>query len=147
MSRSGRQIQIDLGDSDLVECISDGDRPLAYVIRACTAPAQTCFVTPDDINVQVGFVVYPAGGEVPRHVHHPLERSIIGTSEVLYLRQGRCEVDLYSNDKKPVCKIELNRGDVLVMVAGGHGFHILEDTILLEVKQGPYGRVHEKERF
>jgi hypothetical protein len=33
------------------------------------------------------------------------------------------------------------------MVGGGHGFHMLEDTVLLEVKQGPYTGIDEKEHF
>ena len=42
---------------------------------------------------------------------------------------------------------ELATGDVMLMVGGGHGFRMLEDTVLLEVKQGPYTGVAEKERF
>jgi hypothetical protein len=42
---------------------------------------------------------------------------------------------------------ELNVGDVMLMVGGGHGFRMLEDTVLLEIKQGPYTGENEKERF
>jgi hypothetical protein len=35
----------------------------------------------------------------------------------------------------------------MLMVAGGHGFRMLEDTVILEVKQGPYTGEDEKERF
>jgi hypothetical protein len=35
----------------------------------------------------------------------------------------------------------------MIMVGGGHGFRMTEDTVLLEVKQGPYPGVQEKERF
>jgi hypothetical protein len=33
------------------------------------------------------------------------------------------------------------------MVGGGHGFRIKEDTVLLEIKQGPYLGVDDKELF
>jgi hypothetical protein len=80
-------------------------------------------------------------------VHRPLERHLIGTSEVLLVRKGRCEVDIYSDDRKVVATRELRQGDIILTVAGGHGFRMLEDTVFLEVKQGPYTGIDDKERF
>ena len=97
--------------------------------------------------MQVGFIVYPSGGEVERHVHVPLERSLVGTSEVLMVRSGRCEMDVYDDERTLVATRELVAGDVVVIFGGGHGFRMLEDTTLLEVKQGPYTGLDEKERF
>ena len=57
-------------------------------------------------------------------------------SEVLIVRQGCCDVDFYDNNRQLVATRELNEGDLLLMVAGGHGFCMLEDAVLLEVKQG-----------
>jgi hypothetical protein len=123
------------------------DTPLAYIIRAEISPQQTTFLTPPQFKQQVGFVVYPAGGEIHRHVHRPLERHLIGTSEVLIVRRGRCEIDIYNNDRALVTTRELCEGDIMLMVDGGHGFRMLEDTVLLEIKQGPYTGLEEKERF
>lgn len=133
--------------TDLVERIFHQDKCLAYVIRTEFLPDKTTFLTPSDYKQQVGFVVYPAGGEIQRHVHRPLERHLVGTSEVLLVKQGRCEVDLYSEDKQLVATVELREGDIMLMVGGGHGFRMLEDTVFMEVKQGPYTGVDEKERF
>ena len=130
-----------------VEEIQWNGKPLALIIRGELEPKKTTFLTPSDFKQQVGFVVYPAGGEIQRHVHRPLERHLIGTSEVLILRRGRCEIDIYNNDRDLVATRELRQGDIMLMIDGGHGFRILEDTVLLEVKQGPYTGVDEKERF
>ncbi len=92
-------------------------------------------------------MVYPQDGEIVRHVHRPLERHIVGTSEVLIVRKGRCEIDIYNDDHRLVATRELRTGDVMLMIGGGHGFRMLEETILLEVKQGPYTGLEEKERF
>jgi uncharacterized protein YjlB len=110
-------------------------------------PDKTTFVTPPEFKQQVGFVVYPAGGEIHRHDHVPLERRLIGTSEVLVVQRGRCEVDIYDDERQLVTTRELRRGDIMLMVGGGHGFRMLEDTVFLEIKQGPYTGVDEKERF
>ena len=69
-------------------------------------------------------------------------------TEVLIVQRGRCEVDVYSEDRRLVATRELALGDILISVAGGHGFRVLEDLVLLEVKQGPYpGEWAEKESF
>jgi hypothetical protein len=92
--------------------------------------------------------VYPAGGEIARHMHLPIERHVVGTTEVIVVQQGRCEVDIYGQDRRVVATRELRVGDILIAVSGGHGFRVLDDTILLEVKQGPYpGDALVKERF
>lgn len=130
-----------------VERIEHEGRALAYIIRGELLPERTVFLTPDDFKQQVGFIVYPAGGQIARHVHRPLERHIVGTSEVLVVRKGRCEIDVYSDARELVATRELRRGDVMLMVGGGHGFRMLEDTVFLEIKQGPYTGLDEKERF
>ena len=38
-------------------------------------------------------------------------------------------------------------GDVILLSKGGHGFLMLEDTEMIEVKQGPYAGDQDKERF
>ncbi|MCK4727142.1 MAG: hypothetical protein KAT29_15120, partial [Anaerolineales bacterium] len=77
----------------------------------------------------------------------PLERHIVGTSEVLVVKKGRCQIDIYNDAQELVATRELRAGDVLLLVSGGHGFHMLEDTVFLEIKQGPYIELDEKEQF
>ena len=131
-----------------IEIITDaGGEELAYIIRAGYAPDATTFVTPDHFKQQVGFVVYPRGGEIRRHRHRPLERHLVGTSEVLVVKSGHCEIDVYDESDQAIATRELQPGDVMLMVGGGHGFRMLEDTVLLEIKQGPYTGIDEKEHF
>lgn len=146
MSES-RQTQDAMPSSELVERITSGDTCLAYVIRSRYAPTETTFLTPPEYKQQVGYIVYPAGGKIRRHVHRSLKRELTGTSEVLVVRQGRCEIDIYDDDRKLVCTRELQKGDVVLMVSGGHGFRMLEPTVFLEIKQGPYIGTDEKECF
>ncbi len=132
---------------ELIENITWQGVPLAYIICGKLNPTQTTFLTPPEFKQQVGFIVYPAGGEIQRHVHRPLERHLVGTSEVLIVRRGRCEIDIYNDERELVATRELGQGDIMLMVGGGHGFRMLEDTVFLEVKQGPYTGLDEKERF
>src|SRR2546421_2989713 len=135
--RDATSVEVRQG-TDLVEKIFSGEQCLAYIIKASFLPERTTFLTPSDFKQQLGYIVYPAGGEIARHVHRPLERHLVGTSEVLVVKRGRCLMDVYSDDKELVATRELRAGDVMIMVGGGHGFRMLEDTVFLEVKQGPY---------
>lgn len=133
--------------SGLVEVISWQDQPLAYIIRPDALPKKTTFLTPPELKQQVGFVVHPAGGEIARHVHRPLERHLVGTSEVLVVQKGKCIADIYNEERELVASRQLQVGDVMLMVGGGHGFRMLEETVFLEIKQGPYSGHEEKELF
>jgi hypothetical protein len=126
---------------------SHDGKPLAYLIRSGHLPDKTTFLTPNEFKQQVGYIVYPAGGVIQRHVHKPIERHLVGTSEVLIVQKGRCEIDIYDNARALVATRELCEGDIMLMVGGGHGFRMLEDTVFLEIKQGPYTGVEEKEKF
>lgn len=134
-------------DTGKIEQVASHGTVLCLIIRAGFRPGTTTFLTPPDYKQQVGFVVYPEGGEIARHVHRPLERHLVGTSEVLLVKEGRCLLDVYDDERNLVATRELATGDLMLMVGGGHGFRMLEPTVLLEVKQGPYTGLDEKERF
>ncbi len=121
--------------------------PACIIIRAGYQPSQTSFITQPDISQQVGFVVYPQGGVIKRHIHKMVDRHIRGNSEALMVRQGRCEIDIFDQEHNLLATRELHTGDFVLMIFGGHGFRVLEPTILLEVKLGPYPGPQEKEIF
>lgn len=133
--------------ASMSEWVSHEGKPLVLIVRAAYQPEKTEFLTPPEFKQQVGFVVYPEGGTIRRHDHRPLERHLIGTSEVLLIRSGRCEIDIYNEQREHVATRELRTGDIMLMVGGGHGFRMIEDTVFLEIKQGPYTGVDEKETF
>src|SRR5262249_25682232 len=126
------------GGSRVIETIEADGAVLAYIAHAGPLPDTTTFLTPDDCNLQVGHIVYPARGEIARPVHLPIERHLVGSTEVLIVQRGRCEVDVYTDDERLITTRELGEGDIVIAVSGGHGFRTLEDTVLLEIKQGPY---------
>jgi hypothetical protein len=117
------------------------------LVRATPWPAQTEFYTPGDYNLQLGNIVYPAGSTIPRHSHRPVTRTVHGTSEVLVVQKGEMFIDLYDDAKNLVATRKMAAGDVVALISGGHGFRLTQDTVLLEVKQGPYSGLQEKDRF
>lgn len=130
-----------------VECIRCAEEPYVYIVRATPVPQSTSFVTPDHLPQQLGFIVYPEGATIARHRHRPITRTVNGTTEVLVVRRGRCVMDIFDDQGKALAARELAVGDIAIILRGGHAFRMLEDTILLEVKQGPYTGLDEKEYY
>lgn len=126
---------------------SPSGQTLAVVVRSNWRPTATEFVTPDNYNLQMGAIVYGRGESIAAHMHLPITREVHGTNEVVMVRQGRCEVDLYDDRRGFVETLQLAQGDVILLLGGAHGFRMLEDTVLFEVKQGPYAGGLDKERF
>jgi hypothetical protein len=120
---------------------------LALLVPAQPCPEATTFYTPHELSLQCGRVVYSAGSEIARHRHELIDRAITGTPEVLVIEKGTVIVDFYTHEGQFVCNRTLTRGDTVILAAGGHGFRILDDAILLEVKQGPYVQSRDKEYF
>jgi len=133
--------------SDDIEIIRADGEILCYIIRRTFLPSHTTFITPPESKQQVGFIVYPKDGTIARHSHRSLERHLVGLSEVLLVRVGHCQIDVYDSHQQLVATRDLFENDVVIMEGGGHGFHILDDTVLLEIKQGPYLGVNDKELF
>ena len=63
------------------------------------------------------------------------------------MQAGRMRVDFYSGEKAYLQSREISAGDVIVLFDGGHGFTMLDDVRMLEIKQGPYGGEQDKVRF
>ena len=57
------------------------------------------------------------------------------------------EIDFYNDNKTFLKSDTLNSGDVILLAFGAHGFEMLEDAEMIEVKQGPYAGDDDKTRF
>jgi mannose-6-phosphate isomerase-like protein (cupin superfamily) len=89
----------------------------------------------------------PKGKTIEPHVHNPVSREVHYTQEVLFIRKGRLRVDFYDEARNYLESRELGAGDVILLAGGGHGFEVLEEIEMIEVKQGPYAGDADKTRF
>lgn len=97
------------------------------------------FFSADEDFIQVGTWRYDSGKQLAAHIHNEAERIIAFTQEVLFIRKGRIAAQIYDYDHNKVDELICEAGDVLILLAGGHGYTILEDdTRVLEIKNGPY---------
>lgn len=130
-----------------VEQIADGDQVIAVILRGSLATPGVSFYSQDHFSQQLGFIHHPAGHVIPPHVHNPVAREVTYTQETLFIREGRVRVDLYRDDRTLLTRRVLATGDVILLCTGGHGFEILEESSIVEVKQGPYAGDGDKTRF
>lgn len=130
-----------------IEHIKDGEIDLAMIVRRNYRSEGIEFFTPNSYSQQIGYMNRPAGYVIQPHVHNPITREVQYTNEVLIVRSGRVQVDFYSEEKAYLFSRELDEGDILLLIRGGHGFKMLEATEMVEVKQGPYAGDLDKTRF
>jgi mannose-6-phosphate isomerase-like protein (cupin superfamily) len=130
-----------------VERIEHGGELLAVIVRREFAEPGVHFFTPNDFSQQLGVMCHPAGKVIGAHVHKPVRRTIAFTQETLFIRSGRLRVDFFGDDQAYLESRELGGGDVILLIKGGHGFEVLEDLEMIEVKQGPYAGDADKTRF
>jgi hypothetical protein len=129
----------------MVEVIKDNNGiVLCHIIRASYHPGTTEFFTPDSYSQQLGIIKYSQGGKIKPHYHNKVIREVFYTQEVLVIRRGKVKVDLFSTESLVyVTSVELSEGDAILLATGGHGFEMLEDAEMLEIKQGPYNGVEK----
>ena len=133
-----------VNDFETVE--QDGD-VFAIIVRARFSEAGVHFFTPDNYSQQLGYMRHPVGSIIQPHVHNNIRREIFYTNEVLFIKQGKVRVDFYGDAKEYLESRMLEVGDVILLVRGGHGFEVIEDAEMIEVKQGPYAGEDDKTRF
>jgi len=115
-----------------------GERLAVYLPASSWAEGLNFFSEDGDF-VQVGTWGYDKGTKLQPHIHNAVRREISRTQEVIFVRNGRIAASVFDEDGNFVEKLELSSGDALILLKGGHGYEILEDsTRVLEVKNGPY---------
>ena len=136
-------------NKDCLEHIKACDLLLAIIIYPEYKRSENCieFFTEPEYSQQLGYMNRPKGYQIDPHVHLPVERTITYTQEVLYIKSGLVRVDFYDNDKNYIVSRNLVSGTVILLTQGGHGFEILENSEIIEIKQGPFAGDKDKERF
>jgi len=119
--------------------ILDGKKIIAIVFRKDSHLKGSVFLTPDEYTLQLGVLQHPKGTILKDHKHNPkIKYHVNTTQEFLYIEKGKVRVKFFDNHWKLIDKVILKHGDFMLHVSGGHGFEILEDAKMIEIKQGPY---------
>jgi mannose-6-phosphate isomerase-like protein (cupin superfamily) len=130
-----------------VETITDGSRTMAVIVGNDFHQEGICFFTSNELSQQLAYMHHPTGKLIQPHVHNPVPRQVEFTQEVLFIKKGRVRIDFYDKAESYLESRILGEGDVILLIQGGHGFEVIEDLEMIEVKQGPYVGDQDKTRF
>ncbi len=131
----------------MIQKIIHKDKLLSIIIRKNFEKDGIEFFTPDDFSQQLAYMKREKDYVIAPHVHNAISRDVQYTKEVLYIKSGKVRVDFYDDDKEYLESTILEAGDVILLAFGGHGFEMIEESEMIEVKQGPYVGEMDKVRF
>ncbi|GCL36317.1 hypothetical protein SR1949_14200 [Sphaerospermopsis reniformis] len=131
----------------MLESITHHNQLLSIIISHRFNQPGIHFFTRDELSQQLAYMHHPMGKIIQPHVHNPVPREVIYTQEVLFIKRGKLRVDFYNDQQEYLESRVLETGDVILLITGGHGFEVLEEIEMIEVKQGPYLGEQDKTRF
>jgi hypothetical protein len=131
----------------MIEHIEHSNQLLALIVSNRYNKPGISFFTPSELSQQLAYMRHPVGKIIEPHVHNPVPREVQYTQETLFIKRGKLRVDFYDDQHTYVESRILEAGDVILLIQGGHGFEVLEEIEMFEVKQGPYVGEQDKTRF
>ncbi len=88
--------------------------------------------------LQLVTLKHPKGAYLKAHMHAPKKRVTASLQECLIVKKGRIKLDLYGHDKEFHKCLYMNPGEIFVLAKGGYGIKLMEDSELIELKNGPF---------
>lgn len=133
--------------SEGLEYIYNMGELIAVILRDNFRSEKVVFLTPGNLSQQLGYHNRKKGEVIRAHKHIYNRREVYFTQETIFIKDGKVRVNFYDSYGKHIGSEVLGKGDIILLCGGGHGFDILEDTVMVEIKQGPYVGDEDKERF
>lgn len=130
-----------------IETIKKKNKLLAMIVRDDYSCKDVNFITPAEYSQQVAYMHHPEGKIIDAHLHNLVHRNVVVTQEVLFIKSGVLRVDFYDEYEDYLESRDLYAGDLILLISGGHGFQVLEEVEMIEVKQGPYAGENDKKKF
>jgi len=130
-----------------IHYIKHEEQVLAIVVSNKFREKGIHFFTPNEFSQQLAYMNHPAGKTIAPHFHNPVQRNVVHTQEVLLIKKGKLKVNFYDTQQSFLKSLLLETGDVILLAGGGHGFEVVEDIEMIEIKQGPYQGDMDKTKF
>lgn len=118
---------------------------IAVIVRKDSSLQGVNFFTPQDFSQQLGLLVHEKGKKIKAHRHKRIKREITLTQEVLVILEGKVKVELYNDKLQKIKAVVLTDRDTILLASGAHSIEILEFSRMIEIKQGPYAGIDDKE--
>ena len=132
----------------MIEKIFHKKKLLALIVRGRYRKKRgITFFTPNESTQQFGYMKHKKKHIIKPHLHKKRVTKISYTTEVILILKGVLRVDFYNYNKNYLFSKILKQKDIIMLVHGGHGFKVLKEVEMLEIKQGPYSLIKDKIKF
>ena len=132
----------------MIEKIKHNKKLFALIVRGkYRSKKGISFFTEDKDIQQFGYMNHIKNHVIKPHIHKRQTRKLIYTSEVILILKGVLRVDFYNTKKKYLFSKILKDKDIIMLVHGAHGFKVIKNVQMIEIKQGPYITKLDKIKF
>lgn len=132
----------------MIEYIKDGNELFAVILRNNYNKEGLNFITAEDHSFQIGIHNVKKGTRYKAHITKPFKNlKNLSANKIYYVVEGKIGVDLYNNNEEKINYVNLNKGDLILFINGGHGLDILDKSKVIEIKQGPYRGQEQDKKF
>ena len=132
----------------MIEKILHKKRLFALIVRGqFRKKSGINFFTSKEATQQFGFMKHKKNHFIKPHKHNIRLTRILRTTEVILLLKGTLRVDFYNDKNRYLFSKKINERDIIMLIHGGHGFKVLKNVEMIEVKQGPYSLASDKIKF
>lgn len=119
--------------------VSSDNQVIAHVFYHNIRAEGVKFLTPDTYTLQLGLIEHKAGKIIRDHIHRQdIKYKVDTTQEFLYIESGKVLIKLFNLKWEEIEQLVLTKGDFILFVGGGHGLEIIDNSRIIEIKQGPY---------
>lgn len=88
--------------------------------------------------IQLVTLKHSKGSYLKAHTHAPKRRVTKKLQEVIVVTKGKIRADLYNDEHQLFKNIFISAGQVFILLNGGIGIHFLQDSEIIEIKNGPF---------
>lgn len=132
----------------MIEKIYHQNKLYALIVRSKYKKKKgISFFTDKNATQQFGYMNHKKDHIILPHRHNKRLSKIDITTEVIIILDGILRVDIYNNKEKYLFSKKLYSNDLIMLSNGGHGFKVLKNVKMIEVKQGPYSLLKDKIKF
>ena len=127
----------------MLEVIKNKSEIISIIIRKKYKRKKSTFITPGNLDFQIGYLKKKQNTFISTHYHLEQNKNIKTTFEVLFIKKGKIKVSIYNLKRKFICNKMLKSGDIIMLGKCAHGFKVINDCDMIEIKQGPF-RINNK---
>jgi len=132
----------------MIEKIEEDGIILAIVVRRDYNKEGLNFFTNEEHSFQIGIHNVKKGKRYRAHKSLPFKKlENLKANKIYLIQRGTAKIDVYNNKNLKITDVFLYEGDLILFITGGHGITVMEDTKMIEIKQGPYRGVDDDKVF